>query len=377
MIGMRQSSKYARSRIWRRRRSIASRWWTVLALLALAASACAPAPEVSTAAGTADEGGSQAAPATGAAQGEGESAPLDYPKWQTASPGSRAEYNQRTNLIQRGHLVYAKYCIGCHGVNGDGQGPAAVRLLTKPRDFTSGIYKFRSTDSSSLPLESDLYRTITRGLARVSMPAFDLMPESEKVAVIEYVKTFYPRWEEEKDARKVVYVPRAPADLKSEQRMLRGQVVYLQMQCWKCHGIDGRGTDATQTEYTDAWGHPQRPFDFTRGSLKGGNAPEDIYRTFHTGLRSIMPSYGGETLAAVTADSFDAMKGPLSDEDADRLRPVLDAFPATADDLYGSMTAEERTRLAERNSWDLVAYILSLHKTISTAEAVLGTAAGG
>jgi len=262
-------------------------------------------------------------------------------------------------------------------VNGDGQGPAAVRLLTKPRDFTSGVYKFRSTDSSSLPLESDLYRTITRGLSRVSMPAFDLMPESEKVAVIEYVKTFYPRWEEEKNTRTIVYVPRAPSDLRSEQRVLRGQVVYLQMQCWKCHGIDGRGAGATQTEYTDAWGHSQRPFDFTRGSLKGGNAPEDIYRTFHTGLRSIMPSYGGETLAAVTADSFDAMKGPLDDAAADRLRPVLDAFPATADELYGGMTAEERIRLAESNSWDLVAYILSLHTTISTAEAVLGTAAGG
>ena len=86
-----------------------------------------------------------------------------------------------------------------------------------PRDFTSGVYKFRSTDSASLPLESDLYRTITRGLARVSMPAFPLMPEAEKVAVIEYIKSLYPRWEQEKNQRVVVDVPR---ELQVE-RMLR------------------------------------------------------------------------------------------------------------------------------------------------------------
>ncbi|NIW75638.1 MAG: hypothetical protein GWN08_10375, partial [Gemmatimonadetes bacterium] len=45
-------------------------------------------------------------------------------------------------------------------------------------------------------------------------------------------------------------------------------------------------------------------FDFTRGSLKGGNTPEDIYRTFHTGLRSIMPSFDGTTLMTVAQEGF-------------------------------------------------------------------------
>ena len=80
--------------------------------------------------------------------------------------------------------MYNKYCVGCHGENGDGNGPASARLITQPRDFTRGIYKFRSTDSGSLPLEADLYRTITRGLAQVSMPAFPLMPDRDKIAVI-------------------------------------------------------------------------------------------------------------------------------------------------------------------------------------------------
>ena len=301
-------------------------------------------------------------------------ASLEYPKWQTLEPGEYSAYNQRANVIQRGRLVYLKYCVGCHGEYGDGKGVAAVRLITKPRDFTSGIYKFRSTDSGSLPMESDLHRTVTRGLSRVSMPAFPLMPESEKVAVIEYVKAFYPRWEEQKGERRIVPVPQAPEDLSNGDRTLRGRVVYLQMGCAKCHGFDGRGTGATQEEYVDAWGNPQKAFDFTRGELKGGNTPEDIYRTFHTGLRSIMPSFGGDTLAAVTMDGFEAASGSVDPAEAELLGAVVDQFPPDAGAVFSAMSETERLGLAERNSWDLVGYILSLRTSTSTAEAVLGPA---
>jgi cytochrome c oxidase cbb3-type subunit 2 len=315
-----------------------------------------------------DEG--EAAPEATAPDDPSES--LRYRKWETNPPGAISDYNRRTNLAQRGHDVYLKYCVGCHGENGDGQGPAAVRLQTKPRDFTSGIYKFRSTDSGSLPMESDIYRTINSGLARVSMPAFPLIPEAEKIAVIEYLKTFYARWEDEKGQRVVVPVPSAPGDLGDPERILRGRVVYMEMQCNQCHGIDGRGTGVTRTEYIDAWGNEQKPFNFTRGSLKGGNDAEDIYRTFHTGLRSIMPSYGGETLAGATVQSFEARRGTISEEEFERLSAVLDQFPASPDVVYTEMTVRDRLELAERNSWDLVAYIQSLRTTISTADAVFG-----
>ncbi len=298
--------------------------------------------------------------------------PLEYPKWETVAPEENASYNQRANLVQRGHLVYLKYCAGCHGEYGDGQGVAAARLITQPRDFTSGIYKFRSTDSGSLPLEADLHRTINRGLSRVSMPGFPLMPETEKLAVIEYIKAFYPAWEAEKDRRLIVPIPRPPEDLNTEVRLTRGRMVYLQMGCDSCHGTDGRGTGATQTEYVDAWGNPQKPFDFTRGALKGGNAPEDIYRTFHTGLRSIMPAFGGDTLAAVTADGFDALTAKLEPGEGDQLAAVLADYPADGNAVFSEMSDSERLDLAARNSWDLVAYIMSLRRSTSTAAAVLG-----
>ena len=45
--------------------------------------------------------------------------------------------------LHHGKVLYATYCAGCHGEAGDGKGPAASMLIVKPRDFTSGLYKFR------------------------------------------------------------------------------------------------------------------------------------------------------------------------------------------------------------------------------------------
>lgn len=300
--------------------------------------------------------------------------PVEYPNWKTINPGEYTGYNQRASLIQRGKRVYERYCVGCHGPEGDGQGVAAKRLITKPRDFTRGIYKIRTTDSGSLPMESDLYRTIRRGLPNVSMPAFPLMPEHEVVAVVEYIKSFYPDWEKERVQRKTVAVPQAPPaeELADPVRIKRGRVVYLAMQCGKCHGSDGQGTGATQTEYVDAWGNLQRPFDFTRGRLKGGDDPEDIYRTFHTGLRSVMPAFGGVTLASANLATFEEQAPYHLPGEREQLADVLDQFPATGAEVFTKMTPQQRDELALRNSWDLVAYIQSLRRPISTAEAVLG-----
>ena len=331
------------------------------------------AAETSPDAGEGEQASALEGEAADTATEESDLLPVDYAKWETSNPGEYGDYNQRANLIQRGADVYDKYCVGCHGEYGDGYGPATERLITRPRDFTSGIYKFRSTDSGSLPLEADLHRTITRGLARVSMPAFRLMAETDKLAVIEYIKAFYPRWDDERGARTVVPLPQAPADLADSRRVRRGRVVYLEMQCNQCHGVDGQGTGATQTEYVDAWGDQQKPFDFTRGALKGGDTAEDIYRTFHTGLRSVMPAYGGETLAAAAQESFLARaETTLDAAERQELAEVLADFPEQASQVFNDMTATERQQIAVRNSWDLVAYILSLRQTTTTAGAVLG-----
>jgi cytochrome c oxidase cbb3-type subunit 2 len=191
----------------------------------------------------------------------------------------------------RGEAVYRRYCIGCHGVEGDGQGEAAAFLDPRPRNFTLGAFKFRSTPSGSLPTDDDLMRTLRNGVHGTSMPEWRLVPEAELRAVIAYLKTFSTRFDRF-TPRPPIALPGAPTDLAGKDRIERGKEIYFSLQCNKCHGDKGKGDGPSARTLVDSEGLPIVPFDFTRRSPKGGTRPEDYYRTFMTGLNGTpMPSY--------------------------------------------------------------------------------------
>ena len=68
-----------------------------------------------------------------------------------------------------GKAVYQKWCAGCHGDNGAGDGEAARYMLPHPRDFTGAVYQIRSTANSELPTDADLLRAIDQGLPGTAM----------------------------------------------------------------------------------------------------------------------------------------------------------------------------------------------------------------
>lgn len=195
-------------------------------------------------------------------------------------------------LRQEGAVVYQTYCAGCHGDRGDGRGAAAEMLIVKPRDFTKGTFKFRSTPSGTLPTDEDLYKIISRGVYRTSMPDWALLSERERLAVVEYLKSFFPEWSS-RGAGTPIHIPPPPANLGSPEAVTRGRELFFMMGCESCHGDTGRG-DGTSAKNLppDVWGNPQRPFNFTKGRLKSGPTVQDIYRTFMTGLDgTAMPSF--------------------------------------------------------------------------------------
>jgi cytochrome c oxidase cbb3-type subunit 2 len=200
---------------------------------------------------------------------------------------------QTETLREQGATVYGRYCVGCHGVNGDGAGPAAEMLIVKPRDFTKGVFKFRSTPSGTLPTDEDLYKIITRGVYRTSMPDWALLSERERIAAIEYIKDFYPQWEE-RGAGTPIYIPPPPEGFGAKESVARGRELYDMLGCAACHGASGKGDgESAKNLSPDTWGNPQKPFDFTKGRLKSGPTVQDVYRTFMTGVGgTAMPSYG-------------------------------------------------------------------------------------
>src|SRR5262244_2019680 len=89
--------------------------------------------------------------------------------------------------------VYNHACAWCHGKDGRGDGPAAFSIgkyrSPRPRDFTRGHFKLRSTPSGALPTDDDLLRVVERGIPGY-MPSFRGLTAWERRQAIIAVERF-------------------------------------------------------------------------------------------------------------------------------------------------------------------------------------------
>ena len=194
--------------------------------------------------------------------------------------------------IEKGRQLYEANCIQCHGAVGDGNGYGAPFLVPPPRDFTAGQFKFRTTASGMLPTDEDLFRTISRGANGTGMPPWKyLLADGERWALVDYVKTFDPRFAEPRN-RSLKPMP-LPEPMRASAT--RGHDVYVKMQCAKCHGDDGRGVGPSSASMVDAKNRHVNARDFTQpGSFRTGWTEREVTRTLETGMNGVpMPSYSG------------------------------------------------------------------------------------
>lgn len=240
-----------------------------------------------------------------------------------AAPAFEVDDWPMTTSAARGKEVYQKYCVGCHGTDGRGQGDAARFLRPLPRNFVAGNFKFRSTPTGKLPTEDDLMRTITCGLPGSSMPGFPLVPEVERKNVARYVlhlATFkYGRRDVEKlmkrgksldeiladDVERIrdevwtkrvtnaKTIPIPPSPKVTPALLAAGKTKYLG-ECNRCHGDSGLGDGPSSYSLRDWKDDEILARDFTTGVFRAGSAPEDLYRRLKTGLNGTpMPSIPG------------------------------------------------------------------------------------
>ncbi|MEI7703990.1 MAG: cytochrome c [Deltaproteobacteria bacterium] len=188
-----------------------------------------------------------------------------------------------------GAEVYRLRCIPCHGVNGNGKGLHAARLSVPARDFTSGVYEFRSTPSGTLPTDLDLFRTISRGVHGTAMIPWSWLSEAERWAVIEHVKSFSPRFREEGPGAPVA-LPPTPAE--TPELAAQGAIAWARNGCAKCHGDGGEGDGPSAPTLRRDGGEPLRPLPFSGGRFLRGKSLPELWLTLATGLDGTpMPSY--------------------------------------------------------------------------------------
>jgi DMSO reductase family type II enzyme heme b subunit len=191
--------------------------------------------------------------------------------------------------LDAGKQIYTRKCAQCHGEDGTGNGPAAERLSPRPRDFTRGVYKIRTTPSGTVPTDDDLFRVITNGLPGTSMPAWSVLPERDRRLLVQYIKTFSDQFKAQTPTP-ITLPPEVPS---SPDSIARGKELYRDAECWQCHGEEGRGDGPSLPDLRDDWNHPIWPANLTKcWNFRGGSTRHDIFRAFMTGLSGTpMPSF--------------------------------------------------------------------------------------
>jgi mono/diheme cytochrome c family protein len=192
---------------------------------------------------------------------------------------------------EAGKALYLKYCSQCHGDSGDGEGYATPHLLPKPRNFTSGKFKVRSTPTGALPTHQDLVNIIRRGMPYTSMPAWPNLSDQDVSNLAYFIKSFSSDFANPEIVPQPVPLTGAPSATK--ESVEAGKKLYEDTGCIRCHGNLGRGDGPSAPTLKDDWGYPIRAANLAQSwTFRGGSSREDIFRTMTTGFNGTpMPGF--------------------------------------------------------------------------------------
>jgi mono/diheme cytochrome c family protein len=220
------------------------------------------------------------------------------------------------DVLNRGREQYVQNCYACHGMAGDGNGPASHYYRPPPRDLTKGLYKFGGV-VDGLPHDEDFVRIIERGLAGTPMLAWDI-PDADLNPIIQYVKSLSHAWQEAEELGKRVPVDTDTWQGKEPEAVARGKQVYHGLAtCQQCH--PAYATKAEMVEASRAVGNRaiaefrSQPFqpetkesqyeasgkkmvilppDFLFNEVRSGQDVKDLYRIISAGIPgTAMPTW--------------------------------------------------------------------------------------
>ncbi|PYQ14156.1 MAG: hypothetical protein DMH00_02545 [Acidobacteria bacterium] len=288
--------------------------------------------------------------------------------------------------LRAGEKVYMTSCWSCHGLVGDGKGPASLGMKPPPTDFTRPeALKERS--------ETEILDVILKGKSGTAMYPQPLDPQSS-VDVAAYVRALAHSPLKEKSFLEGL----------SRGDREAGRVIY-DSRCWPCHGPTGRGNGPASKALKPA------PADFTDPDKVVSRTSARLYQALTVGvpgtamapqslaekekfdviayLRSLVKYAEGQTAPPREPESGDPRAGKelydkrcwschgaqgegdgpaaaamippptrFSDYEAMKDRPSQDWFSAIQSGVPG--TAMYPQRLTDHEAWCLVAYIRSL-----------------
>jgi mono/diheme cytochrome c family protein len=203
------------------------------------------------------------------------------------------------HLYLKGRYLFQKQCTTCHGTTGRGNGPWAAELTDKPRNFRTGIFKFRTTPYGKLPVKDDLRRTIRSGISGTAMPFFKDFSDDDVDALIVFLQSLSREWDKEELQSESLPLPEIPSwfgSVEEKKDHAASGAPLFKSTCAVCHGEEGNGDGPGAKGLMDVWEHPITPAALSAEHHKSGDRPADLYRTIATGLNGTPMIGYAETL---------------------------------------------------------------------------------
>ncbi|MCU7810108.1 MAG: c-type cytochrome [Candidatus Thiodiazotropha sp. (ex Notomyrtea botanica)] len=185
-----------------------------------------------------------------------------------------------------GKELYKLRCEVCHGESGAGDGIAADLMYPKPRDFSLGLFKYKTSPGTLLPRDEDLFSTIKFGLPGTAMPGWGikgraLLSDAQIQSLIPVIKGFDitvawpPEDADDEDFDDDGFYKKTDFQQITEAEPLTGQIDYSDesiaigkevfiKSCKECHGEAGRGNITSGKNLEDDWGNRIWPRDLTK-----------------------------------------------------------------------------------------------------------------
>lgn len=176
----------------------------------------------------------------------------------TGDPETAEEWEA---LFEEGKETYTKKCLPCHGASGNGEGPYARNVVTRPADLNERIKDY--------PSHSHHFWRVKEGVPGTAMPPWGRTLSDEEIWIVNTYETSFVDGalrtvsSEEAHDRSMMWTMEndfpEPGIAGTEEQYEEGEDLY-ELYCEQCHGPEGRGNGSASDSQRYGYVTP-RPAD--------------------------------------------------------------------------------------------------------------------